>query len=78
MTGDQNGATPSGTAEIGNWLPSPCWRVQHRLSGIAFGEPQLRTPCGAVVVTYRSDDPRVPWPSWPRCPECRQATVRGA
>lgn len=68
---------PSGTARIGNWLPSPEFRVQHRLTLITYEQPQLHTACGAVVVTYPPDDPRVPWTSWQHCRDCAAAPIGG-
>ena len=57
-------------ARIGDWLPSP-YDVdarQHRLVSIT-SEFGLMSVCGHVLVTYRENDPRVPWTSWPKCTE---------
>lgn len=57
--------------QIGDWLPAPIGdRAQHRLGWIQRDFPQLVSSCRLPVVTYPTDDTRVPWTTWPKCPDC--------
>jgi hypothetical protein len=42
-------------------------RQQHQLGCVS---ENLIARCGAILVDYPADDPRVPWTSWPFCRRC--------
>jgi hypothetical protein len=55
---------------IGDWLPSCIQRNQHVLATFGGDAAILFARCGEIVVAHPRDDPRVPWTTWPRCPQC--------
>jgi hypothetical protein len=53
----------------GKWLPVTGTRArqQHQLGCVS---ENLIARCGAILVNYPPNDPRVPWKSWPFCHKC--------